>query len=638
MATSVKVGSFTANTTTGNQAVPHGLGSTPKAIIFFSVGPSVTVDGNSGHANSCIGMAVSSTQRCVVSGVSLDTVLTSDTGKDVRTTACIVHLNNATTVPTVDAIADFVSFDATNFTINWTDAPAAATLIQFMVLGGTDLTNVFLGTITPPTSIGTQDITAPGFTPNGIFFLSGSSTATGAHDPVALGFAANNGGSIEQSSHAWFDLDAATAMRSWVSGWNDKCISYALATDALDAQASLNAFITNGFQLNWNDAATAGGSVFYLAMKGPAFRVLNRQKPISNQTETVTVGFQSRGLLFMSNLATINTSSATPGTGAYIAFGASDGTNDGTITNVQNDGNTASSAKRAFLRSLVLRILAAPTPTNVGDGNVTAVGATSFDLTWTNTNTVTHQYAVMVIGDAPAAGAFALDAQPGSYSVTGSAAGLLAGRSVNAAFGNYALTGFAATFSKGYVLDAASGSYALTGSMAGLLGVRSINAASGSYVFTGNAAGLVTARVLNAVAGSYTLSGIDANLVYGAGAAAFELNAEVGAYALSGSTAGALAGRVVNAAAGSYILVGTATGHLATRVLAALPGGYMLTGSDMELEPSGALGFLPPLRSSQRGRRLVALSPTHGSEQEGQHRSTEKGRLSSAQRGRLTGN
>jgi hypothetical protein len=84
-----------------------------------------------------------------------------------------------------------------------------------------------------------------------------------------------------------------------------------------------------------------------------------------------------------------------------ISFGASDGTNDGTITNSQNDGNTTSSAKRAFMRSLVLRLLAAPTPTNVGDGNVTAVGATSFDLTWTSTNTNTHQYAVMAIGDTP---------------------------------------------------------------------------------------------------------------------------------------------------------------------------------------------------------------------------------------------
>jgi hypothetical protein len=401
MATACKVGSFTANTVTGNQAVAHGLGSTPKAIIFFSAGPSVTADGNSGHANSMIGMATSSVARCVVSGVSLDVLGTSDTGKDVRTTACIVHLNNATVVPTVDAIADFVSFDATNFTVNWTDAPAAATLIQYMALGGADLTNVSLGSLTPPTSTGTQAITAVNFLPDGVFFLSGSSTATGSHDPISLGFAANQS-PIEQGSFSWFDLDAATTMRSWVAAYDNNCIQYALATDAIDAQASLQSFDATGFTLNWTDAATAGGSVFYLALKGAACHVFNRPKPTSNQTETITVGFQPRGLFFSGNgISTINTNSAAAGANAFFSLGASDGTASGTIGNSQNDGNTLSSGKRAFMRTLGLRFITSPTPTNVGDANPGNFTSTGFDLVWTNTNATAYRYSVMAIGDAP---------------------------------------------------------------------------------------------------------------------------------------------------------------------------------------------------------------------------------------------
>ena len=58
---------------------------------------------------------------------------------------------------------------------------------------------------------------------------------------------------------------------------------------------------------------------------------------------------------------------------------------------------------------------------------------------------------------------YVLDASPGAYTLTGTAAQIGAARNFNVAPGSYALTGAAVAFQKGYQLLAAAGSYVLTG-------------------------------------------------------------------------------------------------------------------------------------------------------------------------------
>jgi hypothetical protein len=166
-----------------------------------------------------------------------------------------------------------------------------------------------------------------------------------------------------------------------------------------------------------------------------------------------------------------------------------------------------------------------------------------------------------------------LNAEAGSYALTGSAATLLLGRAVVAATGVYTLTGAGATFVLGKVMNAAAGSYALTGSAATLLWARAVNAAAGVYSLTGAAATLSRGRVLNAGPGSYVLTGAGASTLFG-----HVINAAAGSYVLTGFAATPLWNQVLNAGAGSYVLTGFPTTQVLGRIANAAAGSYILTG------------------------------------------------------------
>jgi hypothetical protein len=145
------------------------------------------------------------------------------------------------------------------------------------------------------------------------------------------------------------------------------------------------------------------------------------------------------------------------------------------------------------------------------------------------------------LGPAAGGGAFELDAQPGGYSVSGTAATLARGLAINAAPATYAVSGTAASIVRGYNLNAATGTFAATGVAAGLLRALSVNAGPGTFSLTGVVAGLdkTTAGVytLDAQPGTYSLTGVAATLVY-TPINAYTLDAQPGTYTFTGVAAG----------------------------------------------------------------------------------------------------
>jgi hypothetical protein len=119
--------------------------------------------------------------------------------------------------------------------------------------------------------------------------------------------------------------------------------------------------------------------------------------------------------------------------------------------------------------------------------------------------------------DHATAGDYVLNADPGSYSLTGLAAGLTAVRSLPADPGAYAMTGQAASLTATRRLEALPGTYVATGEVAGLYVGRALSADPGAYQATGAVAGLVATRVLAAVPGLYLLTGSAATLLAGSG-------------------------------------------------------------------------------------------------------------------------
>ena len=223
--------------------------------------------------------------------------------------------------------------------------------------------------------------------------------------------------------------------------------------------------------------------------------------------------------------------------------------------------------------------------TNIGNGGsvilVRAERATSGAVGGTTGTLATAAVqARFVIAFSPNAvtGAYTLTADPGSYTITGNAAGTLAARKIVADPGSYAITGNAAGLSRVYRMTADTGVYSLTGNAAGTLATRRITADPGSYTLTGNAAGTLAARRITANTGSYALTGNAANLIK-----AFRLAANTGNYTLTGVDAGLRATRRITADAGAYSITGIAAGLIRGRRMTADTGSYTVTGNAANL-------------------------------------------------------
>lgn len=148
--------------------------------------------------------------------------------------------------------------------------------------------------------------------------------------------------------------------------------------------------------------------------------------------------------------------------------------------------------------------------------------------------------------------AYTLTAAAGSYTLSGIAAALNAGKTLVADVGAYVLTGIAVAFPVALSMAAAVGTYVYTG-VAAIVG-RSIflTAAAGSYTYTGVAAAFVQALKVAADVGTYTYSGVAAGVVI-----ARSMAAATGTYVLTGFAAALRFGLSIQAATGTYVLSGT---------------------------------------------------------------------------------
>ena len=134
----------------------------------------------------------------------------------------------------------------------------------------------------------------------------------------------------------------------------------------------------------------------------------------------------------------------------------------------------------------------------------------------------------------------ALDAQPGTFAVNGTAATLAKGRQLDAQPGTFTVNGTAATLARGLAVNAQPGTFAVNGTAATLekttAGAFTIDAQPGTFSISGTAATLAYGRKFDAQPGTFSLSGTAASLTKNA-AQAFELDAQPGAFSLTGTAA-----------------------------------------------------------------------------------------------------
>lgn len=111
-------------------------------------------------------------------------------------------------------------------------------------------------------------------------------------------------------------------------------------------------------------------------------------------------------------------------------------------------------------------------------------------------------------------GDFTLTADQASFTLTGQATGLKAGRKLTAGQATFTLTGQASGLVAARKLTAAQASFTLTGQAANLFSGDVMSAAVGSFTLTGQAATLRAGRRITMTRGLFTLTGQSVTLTY----------------------------------------------------------------------------------------------------------------------------
>lgn len=260
--------------------VVTGLGFTPKALRFYWVGlqsnsPTNAVSGAVNERRG-VGFAVSATSRRCVGTYALDN---TNAGTDAGSTAndnCVVVTVDGT--GTVDGRLDINSFDTDGFTLIVDDVTPANITVFYEAWGGTDIAVAAIGDIAEPAATGTQNYTVNGFTSDG---LNQVVMLAGVQSVNAL----NTGQAQDTGLFVGFATSTNAANNVVVCGNSDDASDpsdtdgYCFQGDCLaqiviaggtvvNARASLSAWGTDLFTLNWTARATTNRRSIFLAIKG----------------------------------------------------------------------------------------------------------------------------------------------------------------------------------------------------------------------------------------------------------------------------------------------------------------------------------------------------------------------------------
>ena len=336
MAYSAHVGSFNIDTavTAGNTQAITGVGFQPKIVLFWWSGTTATSDGARGE-DVCFGFgaATSATERACVYIAVDDAAATTASYRAQLTDACIAsNLNGSATV---DGLADLSSLDSDGFTLTIDDQFSTAVRVTYLALGGTDLTNVKVGSQTRGTTGGNNSYTGVGFQPDAMLTGSVFSNSTDALIGIGMATGASNQGAVTM----WSDHGVATSQTIGY-GYNGEVQAMAFTTGITGRDAFVS-FDSDGF--TFNNLELSGGAFIYVALKGGQYHVGDIEtRTDTNDIAETAPGFQPVALLFLSANRALSTQDTATSHGS-LSIGAATSTSNRGAQAVWDENNLADS-------------------------------------------------------------------------------------------------------------------------------------------------------------------------------------------------------------------------------------------------------------------------------------------------------
>lgn len=287
---------------------------TPLCALFF--GGYGTANGTVvNHAAFWIG-AYDGTRQYSIGGASEDAQATTDTGNFTDTNSALGTLLNTDQTKDGDGTASFITDGAR---LTWADAPPSAYLVNALLVGGTGVSNCYVGQLTTnATQDATASTTAPGFQPDIILAFMHHGNTSNQRFSVGMGW--RNGGTVVQRGGTYSDDDALTATAQRSALITNRLVPGYLATAS---GAELTSFDANGFTVTTRDGSGAR-DLTYVAIKLNALSAFlhTSAAPTSTGNHAITgVGFRPQvGLMLSGDWANVDVYEST---GAGEPFGFS---------------------------------------------------------------------------------------------------------------------------------------------------------------------------------------------------------------------------------------------------------------------------------------------------------------------------
>lgn len=374
MAFQVKKGSFASNTSTGNQAV-SSVGFQPKAVIFFWTRQSAA--GFANGQNFGVAWMDGSGNQWNSTVASDDNVSPTVTGRRQNSSFLISIMSGGDR--TIDGQAAYVSMDSDGFTINWTNAPDAAYIINYLALGGSDLTNAKSSTFTGNGASGSQAVTGVGFQPDLVLFLgTQQSTTTSANVRFSMGYGKS---SSQRGCSAITDANnVATTNTGQVQ--KDDCCMIITSAGAVTGEGDLVSLDSDGFTVDWQ-VGTNTNVWGYLALKGGRYGigVGTNQTGSGTQTKSYDVDIKPTGLLMWGLGAERNTSFDV--SNEKFTLGGTDGSSQGSIW-VASEDVVAAGNSQSYLSTSELYPHNNLGSSQTSNGTINSFGGEGPNIDWNN--------------------------------------------------------------------------------------------------------------------------------------------------------------------------------------------------------------------------------------------------------------
>jgi len=207
----------------------------------------------------------------------------------------------------------------------------------------------------------------------------------------------------------------------------------------------------------------------------------------------------------------------------------------------------------------------------------------SSDVTTGYTSTSADNVYLVAVAINEAAGGQTITGDSGSYTYTGTAAGLVLSALISGDTAAYNYTGSNADLVLGTSLQAETDQYSYSGTNTDLVLSASVSADTDQYTYTGTDAGILAGVVLSSDTEQYSYTGTAADLIFGS-VGNFTLTADTDLYTYSGTDSGLLYGANLIADTEQYNYAGTAATLTRNFNLSADTSQYTYAGTEAALQ------------------------------------------------------